>query len=95
MATILGTMPVDIIQDRTPKRERAYSWEVIDAPDAFWLGRIFRKLDITITAKSGDWPNGIVFQHVESKKMLVYWNGQILDLPSLSSAPRDSLKENG
>lgn len=88
MPTLIGTVPVDQIQKRPRRIDRAYSWEVIDAPDPFWLGRSFRKIDIDITASCWEWPDGIVFQNVHTKRMLLYWQGNVQDITSLSYVPQ-------
>jgi len=41
---------------------------VIDAPDTFWIGRLFRSCDI----QAGGWDNGMTFRN-----QIAFWNGHL------------------
>ena len=66
---------------------RGYEWKVIvdptrnaEEPGCFY-GRLFRMMDIRVDRdEKPTWPNGIVFEHIYSRRRLSYQKGLLLDL---------------
>ena len=49
-------------------------WKVIDAPDNWWIGRLFRGDDL-----NSQFPDGTVFQNVRTGAIKVCWGGHAYD----------------
>ena len=47
-------------------------WQVIDSPDTFYTGNLFRWIDV----RQGGFPNGTTFRHIHTGETIVYWNGR-------------------
>ena len=54
-----------------PSNPHYLPWIVIDAPDEWWIGRMFRGDDL-----NSQFPDGTVFQSMRSGETRVCWNGQ-------------------
>ncbi len=63
-------------------RLRPYIWQVIDAPEWWYIGRLFRWIDIQISAQHQDWPEGMVFQHLRNQRTIMYWQGRLQEVDS-------------
>jgi len=63
---------------KKPKQRTGHVWEVIDAPDTFWIGRLFRSYDI----QAGGWDNGMTFRNQITGQTITFWNGHLRkDMP--------------
>ncbi len=58
-----------------------YPWLVIEDPKRMYRGP-FHFLDLRLTARAGYWPEGIIFQHTQTKKQLIVLNGQLTPYPA-------------
>lgn len=73
----------------SPRDLRGYVWKVIvdptcnDAEDdpGMFYGRLFRMIDIRLSRdEKSTWPNGIIFENVESGNRLTFQDGELVDL---------------
>lgn len=59
-------------------------WQIVDAPEQFWIGRMFRGDDI-----NSEFPNGTVFKNLNNGKLRVCWNGISREIISLDISTRE------
>lgn len=57
-----------------PGNPRYRPWTVIDSPDDWWIGRMFRGDDL-----NSQFPDGTVFQSIRTGQTKVCWNGHAYD----------------
>lgn len=59
---------------------QAYVWQVVVDASGDFLGRYFRLKDLIASARMGNWPAGIVFQHRKTGEKRVCENGEVVKM---------------
>ena len=88
--------PVDICSSE-PK---GYKWKVIQDPTrngeepGLFYGRLFRVIDIHLERdEHSTWPDGIVFQHINTKERLAYQYGLLIDIDNARIIHKNKRKQ--
>ena len=69
-------------------RNNKFPWLVEHDPTRMYLGP-FDTLSLTLTARAGYWPEGIIFQHKRTQKRPIFANGQLTAYPLKKKVAHD------